>query len=44
MKQYNVENTLEKVVVDIAKPFPESDLENTYILVVMDYFTKLTWA
>jgi len=31
---------MERVGIDIAGPFPESDCGNKYILVAMDYFTK----
>ena len=40
MHQYNVGVSFERMTVDIAGPFPESDRGNRYILVAMDYFTK----
>jgi len=40
MHQYNVGAPFERVAVDIAGPFPESDRGNRYVLVAMDYFTK----
>ena len=40
MHQYNVGAPFERVAVDIAGPFPESDRGNRYLLVAMDYFTK----
>jgi len=40
MNQYNVGAPFEKIAVDIARPFPESNRGNRYLLVAMDYFTK----
>jgi hypothetical protein len=40
MHQYNVGAPFERVAVDIAWPFPETDRGNRYFLVAMDYFTK----
>ncbi|UYV70948.1 K02A2.6-like [Cordylochernes scorpioides] len=30
----------ERIAIDVAGPFTKGDLENKYILVIMDYFTK----
>jgi hypothetical protein len=30
----------ERIAIDIAGPFPESESENRYLLIAMDYFTK----
>jgi transposase InsO family protein len=40
MHHYNVGAPFERIAVDIAGPFPESDRGNRYLLVAMDYFTK----
>ena len=40
MHQYNVGAPFERIAIDIAGPFPESDRGNRYLLVAMDYFTK----
>lgn len=40
MRQYNVGSPFERIAIDVAGPFPESDEGNKYILVVMDYFSK----
>lgn len=40
MKQYNVGSPMERVAIDIAGPFPETEDGNKYILVAMDYFSK----
>lgn len=40
MKQYLVGAPLERVGIDIMGPFPRSDVDNKYILVIVDYFTK----
>jgi hypothetical protein len=40
MHQYYVGALFERLAIDIAGPFPESDSGNRYLLVAMDYFTK----
>jgi hypothetical protein len=40
MHQHNVVAPFERIAIDIAGPFPESDMGNRYLLVAMDYFTK----
>ena len=40
MHQYNVGAPFERIAVDIAGTFPDSDRGNRYLLVTMDYFTK----
>lgn len=35
----SVGNTFEIVPPDIARPLPESDLQNKYVLVAIDYFS-----
>jgi hypothetical protein len=40
MHQYNVGAPFERIAIDIAGPFPESDRGSRYLLVAMDYFTK----
>lgn len=40
MKQYNVGSPFERIAIDVAGPFPESDRGNKYAMVVMDYFSK----
>jgi hypothetical protein len=40
MHQYNIGAPFERVAIDIAGPFPESNKGNRYLLVAMDYFTK----
>jgi len=40
MHQYKVRAPFQRIAVDIAGPFPESDRGNRYLLVAMDYFTK----
>jgi transposase InsO family protein len=40
MHKYNVVAPFERVAVDIAGLFPDSDRGNRYLLVAMDYFTK----
>jgi len=40
MHQYNVGAPFEKIAMDIAGPFPESNKGNRYLLIAMDYFTK----
>jgi len=40
MKQYNVGLPFERLAIDIAGPFPETNRGNKYILVAIDYFSK----
>jgi hypothetical protein len=40
MHQYNVGALFERIVIDVAGPFPQSDQGNPYPLIAMDYFTK----
>jgi len=40
MKQYNVRLPFERLAIDVAGPFPETNRGNKYILVAMDYFSK----
>jgi hypothetical protein len=40
MHQYKVKAPFERVPIDIAGPFPESERGNRYILNAMDYFTE----
>ena len=40
MQKYNVGLPFERIAIDIAGPFPETDKGNRYILVAMDYFSK----
>jgi hypothetical protein len=40
MHQYNVGAPFERIAIDIAGPFPESDRGDQYLLIAMDYFTK----
>jgi hypothetical protein len=40
MHQYNVEAHFERIAMDIAGPFAQSDRGNRYLLIAMDYFTK----
>ena len=40
MQQYNVGSPFERVAIDAAGPFPETEDGNKYIIVVMDYFSK----
>lgn len=40
MKKYNVGSPFERIAIDVAGPFPETDRRNKYILVAMDYFSK----
>jgi hypothetical protein len=44
MKQNNVGALFEKIAFDIAGPFPVTDSDNKYIMVVMDYFSKWSEA
>jgi hypothetical protein len=40
MHQYNVGASFERIAIDVAGPFPQSDRGNRYLLIAMDYFTK----
>lgn len=40
MYQYNVVSPFERIVIVIAGLFPETDQENRYILVALDYFSE----
>jgi len=40
MKQYNVGLPFERLAIDVAGPFPETNRGNKYILVAIDYFSK----
>jgi hypothetical protein len=40
MHQYNVGAPFERIAIDIAGPFLESDRGNRYLLIAIDYFTK----
>jgi hypothetical protein len=40
MHQYNVGAPFERISIDVAGPFPQSDHGNRYLLIAMDYFTK----
>ncbi|CAK1600364.1 unnamed protein product [Parnassius mnemosyne] len=40
LKLNNVGAPWERIAIDIAGPFPESESGNKYFMVVMDYFTK----
>ncbi|KAK3107787.1 hypothetical protein FSP39_022147 [Pinctada imbricata] len=42
LKSYVVGAPFERIATDIAGPFPITENKNKYILVVTDYFTKLT--
>lgn len=44
MKSYVVGSPFERIATDIAGPFPITDHKNKYILVIGDYFSKLTEA
>ncbi|CAK1598437.1 unnamed protein product [Parnassius mnemosyne] len=39
-KLYNVGAPWERIAIDVAGPFPETESGNKYFMVVMDYFTK----
>lgn len=41
LQPYIVGSSFERIAVDIAGPFPKTERQNSYILVVGDYFTKL---
>jgi hypothetical protein len=40
MHHYNVGAQFEKIVIDVARPFPQSDQGNRYLLITIYYFTK----
>ncbi|KAJ8952749.1 hypothetical protein NQ318_008063 [Aromia moschata] len=40
MRQYNMSSPFERIAIDVAGPFPETDDGNKYIVVVMNYFSK----
>ncbi|CAK1599594.1 unnamed protein product [Parnassius mnemosyne] len=40
LKLYNVGSPWERIALDVAGPFPESESGNKYFMVVVDYFTK----
>ncbi|CAK1588504.1 unnamed protein product [Parnassius mnemosyne] len=40
LKLYNVGAPWERIAIDIAGPYPESESGKKYFMVVMDYFTK----
>lgn len=40
MRQDNVESPFERISIDIAGSFPETDSENKNISVAIDYFSK----
>lgn len=40
MKSYVSGGRFERIAADLAGPFPRSEDENMYILVVADYFSK----
>ena len=42
MKSYVLGGRFERIAVDLSRPYPTSANGNSYILVVSDYFTKLT--
>ena len=42
MKSYIVGGAFERIATDLAGPFPVTRNGNSYILVIADYFTKLT--
>ena len=44
LRTYNVGATLERVVLDILGPLPDSDRGNKYVLIIGDYFSKWTEA
>ncbi|KAJ8940405.1 hypothetical protein NQ318_009334 [Aromia moschata] len=41
MSQYNVGSLFERIAIDVAGPFPETDNGNKYIVVVMDFFQQM---
>jgi hypothetical protein len=40
MHQYNIRTLFERIAIDVAGPFPWSNQENRYLLIVTDYFMK----
>jgi hypothetical protein len=44
MPQYNVGTPFERIAVAAAGPFQRSDQGDRYLLISMDYFTKLSEA
>ena len=44
MKTYKVGAPMERIAIDVMGPLPTTDKGNKYILVISDYFTKLTEA
>ena len=44
MGQHNVGSLIERIVVDVLGPLPESEQGNKYLLILADYFTKWTEA
>ena len=40
LKLYNVGSPMERVAIDVLGPLPKTDLENQYLLIAQDYFTK----
>jgi hypothetical protein len=40
MHQYNIGALFERISIDIAGPFLESESGNRYLLIAMDYFIK----
>lgn len=40
MKQYSVETSFKRIVIDVTRPIAETNAVNKYVLVVMDYFSK----
>ena len=44
MKKYVVCAPMERIVIDIMGPLPETEKRDRYIIVIADYFTKWTEA
>ena len=40
MQQYNLGSPFERIAIDVAGPFPESDSGYKYIVLMMDYCSK----
>jgi hypothetical protein len=40
MHQYNIGASFQKIAIDIAGPFPQTDQGNRYLMVAMGCFTK----